>query len=448
MKKEMKLSCVLILLSLSLTACRQNPMQPSQLIAQVTVLDVSCIEAWIKISATSLPETVSLLRNDSTVLTIALAQLDTIVVDRNLLPTHTYTYKTRVLVTGVTSEGVKATTMDTTSNNFTFEIDTLSNLITNSSFLDDVTIVNDTLAYAVGDVAVADSTGNPVLCDMAIWNGIKWQVKQHYYEENSIIAPVRGIYVNNTNNIWLSAGSIFHWDGGSSLTPLVFSRLTLSDPNAFIEKLLEPSSNLLYGVGDVGTIVLFTGSSWQQIQSGTSMGLTDIYGANGKVLVTGSNDEYAQGIVLNLNGPTCTTLVESDFITADQLFKPKLYGDITTVWIDEKNTIYAGGSLLFWNKYNQWDYVRSLPENYLGGNQNVFYRGFIGKIRGNASNDLWIGGDRNTLRHFNGATWTQVGLPYDPNSAIAWPGIAVKGNLCIAVGENGRSAIAIVIKRR
>jgi hypothetical protein len=201
-------------------------------------------------------------------------------------------------------------------------------------------------------------------------------------------------------------------------------------------------------VGDVGTIVLFTGSSWQQIQSGTSMGLTDIYGANGKVLVTGSNDEYAQGIVLNLNGPTCTTLVESDFITADQLFKPKLYGDITTVWIDEKNTIYAGGSLLFWNKYNQWDYVRSLPENYLGGNQNVFYRGFIGKIRGNASNDLWIGGDRNTLRHFNGATWTQVGLPYDPNSAIAWPGIAVKGNLCIAVGENGRSAIAIVIKRR
>jgi hypothetical protein len=55
------------------------------------VLDASCIEAWIKISATTFPETVSLLRNDSTVLNVTLAQQDTIVVDRNLLPTHTYT---------------------------------------------------------------------------------------------------------------------------------------------------------------------------------------------------------------------------------------------------------------------------------------------------------------------------------------------------------------------
>ena len=301
--------------------------------------------------------------------------------------------------------------MDTTSNNFTFEIDTLSNLIAYSSFLDDVTIVNDTLAYAVGYVAVGDSSGNPVLCDMAIWNGVKWQLKQHYYQENSIIAPVRGIYVNNTNDIWLSAGSVFHWDGASSQTPLVFSRLSLPGPNGFIEKLLEPSGNLLYGVGDVGTIVFSTGGGWQQIQSGTSMDLTDIYGSIGKVLVAGFNDEYAQGIILSLNGSRCATFQESDVISADQLFKPKLYGEIVTVWIDEKNTIYAAGNLLFWNKYNQWDYVRSLPENYIGGNPNVFYRGAIGKIRGNASNDLWIGGDRNTLRHFNGATWIQVGLP-------------------------------------
>ena len=444
----MKHYFVLILFSLCLTTCREHPTQPIQLAAQLTVLDASCIEAWIKISAPSQPETVSLLRNDSTVLTVALAQQDTIVVDRNLLPTHTYTYKTRVLATGVTSEGVKATTMDTTSNNFTFEIDTLSTLITSSSFLTDIAIINDTLAYAVGNIAATDSAGNATPYDMGVWNGTKWQLKQHYYQENLVIAPVRGICVNNTSDIWLSAGSVFHWDGVSSLTPLSFSRLTLPDPNAFIEKILEPSSNLVYGVGDVGTIVLFNGTSWHEIQSGTSMGLTDIYGSSGRVLVAGTNDEYAQGIILNLSGSTCTTLEESDFITADQLFKPKLYGDIVTVWIDEKNAIYAGGNLLFWNKYNQWDYVRSLPENYLGGNHNVFYRGFIGKVRGNASNDLWISGDRNTLRHFNGATWTQVGLPYDPNSAIAWPGLAVRGNLCIGTGENGRLAIAIVIRRK
>ncbi len=438
---------LLLLFSLYALTCKEHPTQPTQPAAPLTVLDASCIEAWIKISATTPPETVALIRNDSTVMTIALAQQDTIVVDRNLLPTHTYTYKTRVLATGETSAPVNTTTMDTTSNSFTFEIDTLSTLITSSSFLTDVAIINDTLAYAVGNIAATDSTGNATPYDMGVWNGTKWQLKQHYFDENSVIAPVRGICVNTPGDIWLAAGSIFHWDGVSSETPLVYSRLNLPDPNAFIEKLLEPSSNFVYGVGDVGTIALFKSGSWQQIPSGTTMDLTDIYGANGKVLVAGFNDEYAQGIILNLSGSTCTTFEESDFISADQLFKPKLYGEIVTVWIDEKNAIYAAGNLLFWNKYNQWDYVRSLPENYLGGNQNVFYIGAIGRIRGNASNDLWIGGDRNTLRHFNGATWTQVGLPYDPNSAIAWPGIAVKGNLCIAVGQNGRFAIAIVIRR-
>jgi hypothetical protein len=442
---------VFILISLCAFNCKEHPTQPTQPAAPLTVLDASCIEAWIKISATTFPETVSLLRNDSTVLNVTLAQQDTIVVDRNLLPTHTYTYKTRVLATGVTSDGVKATTMDTTSNNFTFEIDTLSTSITNPGMLVDVAIINDTLAYAVGNIAAIDSTGASKLYNVAIWNGVKWELKS-FLSDTRILYPgsigdtvtfAQGsaIFAFNENDIWIAAGCMFHFDGSG------WAQMQAS--YAGIQcRLWGTSSSQMWCVEAQGKIIYHTGNDWQQVQSGTTMWLSDIYGANGKVLVAGSNDEYAQGIILNLNGSTCTTVEESDLITSDQLFKPKLYGEIATVWIDEKNAIYAGGNLLFWNKFNQWDYVRSLPENYLGGNQNVFYRGFIGRIRGNASNDLWIGGDRNTLRHFNGATWTQVGLPYDPNSAIAWPGLAVRGNLCIATGENGRLAIAVVIRRK
>ncbi len=421
---------VFILISLCAFNCKEHPTQPTQPAAPLTVLDASCIEAWIKISATTFPETVSLLRNDSTVLNVTLAQQDTIVVDRNLLPTHTYTYKTRVLATGVTSDGVKATTMDTTSNNFTFEIDTLSTSITNPGMLVDVEIINDTLAYAVGNIAAIDSTGASKLYNVAIWNGVKWELKS-FLSDTRILYPgsigdtvtfAQGsaIFAFNENDIWIAAGCMFHFDG-SGWTQMQASYAGIQC------RLWGTSSSQMWCVEAQGKIIYHTGNDWQQVQSGTTMWLSDIYGANGKVLVAGSNDEYAQGIILNLNGSTCTTVEESDLITSDQLFKPKLYGEIATVWIDEKNAIYAGGNLLFWNKFNQWDYVRSLPENYLGGNQNVFYRGFIGRIRGNASNDLWIAGDRNTLRHFNGARWTQVGLPYDPNSAYSLARIGCEG---------------------
>jgi hypothetical protein len=355
------------------------------------------------------------------------------------------------MTTGETSDPVKATTMDTISNNFTFEIDTLSTRITNPGVLVDVAIINDTLAYAVGNIAATDSSGTAKLFNVAIWNGMKWELKTFMSNarilypgsigDSVLFAQGQSVLAFNENDIWIAAGNMFHFDG-STWNQMQASYAGIQS------RIWGTGSSQMWCVEQGGKIVYHTGSSWQQIQSGTTMDLTDIYGANGKILVAGTNDEYAQGIILSLSGSTCTTLEESDFITADQLFKPKLYGDIATVWIDEKNTIYAAGNLLFWNKYNQWDYVRSLPENYIGGNPNVYYRGAIGKIRGNASNDLWVGGDRNTLRHFNGATWTQVGLPYDPNSAIAWPGVAVKGNLTIAVGENGRLAIAIVIKRK
>jgi hypothetical protein len=214
---------VFILISLCAFNCKEHPTQPTQPAAPLTVLDASCIETWIRISATTFPETISLLRNDSTVLNVTLAQQDTIVVDRNLLPTHTYTYKTRVLATGVTSDGVKATTMDTTSNNFTFEIDTLSTSITNPGMLVDVAIINDTLAYAVGNIAAIDSTRASKLYNIAIWNGVKWKLET-FMTNARILDPNSGgdslLYLQgqsvlafNENDIWIAAGCMFHFDG-------------------------------------------------------------------------------------------------------------------------------------------------------------------------------------------------------------------------------------------
>ncbi|RJP62574.1 MAG: hypothetical protein C4543_01725, partial [Ignavibacteriales bacterium] len=123
------------------------------------------------------------------------------------------------------------------------------------------------------------------------------------------------------------------------------------------------------------------------------------------------------------------------------------YGELSAVWIDEKGTVYTGGNILFWNRRGEWNYVTNLPENYLGGNPGVYYRGFISSIRGNSSNDYVIVGDRNTFRHFNGASWKQLGLDYSPSNPIIWFEVEQKENLIVAVGYKNSKAIIIKLKR-
>ncbi len=83
----------------------------------------------------------------------------------------------------------------------------------------------------------------------------------------------------------------------------------------------------------------------------------------------------------------------------------------------------------------------------IGGNPGTYNRGYITRARGNASNDMWIDGDRKTLRHFKGLTWQQIGMPYDPQLDLVWRGIACSNNNVIVVGTHDRSVIIMMIKR-
>lgn len=114
-----------------------------------------------------------------------------------------------------------------------------------------------------GEIYLYDSSGqvDSRAYGIAIWNGTIWQAKRLYYVGNSNISRIRGVHVLGTSDIWLAAGSIFHWNGDSSIAPMNFSRLTLPDPNATIEKPWGLSPYDLHGVGNVGTVV-HSGSNW------------------------------------------------------------------------------------------------------------------------------------------------------------------------------------------
>src|ERR1039458_5716785 len=67
---------------------------------------------------------------------------------------------------------------DTTSHAWTFTIDFLGD--GGGSELSDISIVNDTLAYAVGAVYKQDSSGNFEInpFDLAVFDGQRWNLEQ------------------------------------------------------------------------------------------------------------------------------------------------------------------------------------------------------------------------------------------------------------------------------
>ena len=127
--------------------------------------------------------------------------------------------------------------------------------------------------------------------------------------------------------------------------------------------------------------------------------------------------------------------VEGNGFNSSLLFKTQLYGITEGVWVDEKGTVYTAGNYLYKYSRGIWNYVRSLPENYLGGNPGNYYRGYLHTIRGFASNDIFIFGESNTLIHFNGLTWRKIGPEYIPFSYSHWYQADAKGNLIVAVGK-------------
>jgi hypothetical protein len=112
--------------------------------------------------------TFELTRDDSIVQTLSI-QSDTIIKDNGLNPNTTYTY------TGYWMDGTKrvgesnilsVTTMDTTSHNFTWEIDTLGEY---GSYLNDVWIVDENDIWVVGEIITDSGWYN-----LAKWDGLNW----------------------------------------------------------------------------------------------------------------------------------------------------------------------------------------------------------------------------------------------------------------------------------
>lgn len=422
-------------------SCDENPQQPP-IHAQSTILtaeEVGVTEVWLRIRLSPFYQSVVIKRSDRSDTLIKLQAVspqtlpsDTLILDNNsVLPHHQYTYSAFLgrkfkLYTIPETDSITVITMDTTSHDFQWHLDTLGDGA--SSILFDIAIINDTLAYAVGKIYKKDSTGQfenePY--NLAIWNGKQWSLLRLSYQ--GIAPPIRSIIAVSENNIWLDPW--FHWNGQSFEVILV-------DPVFWGMRTLKMwgNSSELYAVGTAGFIAHFNGSTWQKLESGTTLDIQDIWGAlNPKtnqeeiIAAAGNPDVSFDHKILSISDTVVKSMPDSG------IFPHAL----TTIWFSPGRKYWLGGGGV-WDKdisldWGLWHELYPTPY-------------YTNRIRGNDINDVFICGAYGDLLHFNGQSWRS----YHDQTKISDGGfnsIAITGSLVLSVGEDNPRAVVAIGRRK
>ncbi len=434
---KMKSFIVIIIIIVTFISC--NTTEPEKPKLEITKEDASCTEAWIKVTGETGSEVI-LNRDNKEVQKFTLASSPQIVYDDSLLPNNTYTYQ--AIKDEEVSNKISVTTLDTTSHNFSFQTFYLGGA--SSSSLSDVAIVNDTLAYAVGEIYKYDSTGqidqHPY--SLVKWDGRKWSLKKLYYKDKdyqgneftSVLSNIRGILALSTTDIWFAAGSIFHWNGRDTIADFSYRTLTPTGLLPGINKLWGTSSIDLYGVGNSGAIVHYTNGSWQKIESGTDLNFYDLWGSinpqsgQSEILTVASDVGTAKGSIIVKISNDNASPISSNGIT----------GNATAVWIISNRAYYIASGALYY-KHNLTD---SLWNSLTGLTQYA-----VTSIYGNDINDVFFTSSGGDIVHFNGISFRgyldEIGMPQ-----IVYSSIKSKSNLIIAVGFLGARAVITIGKRQ
>jgi hypothetical protein len=410
--------CTLTFELCTCTGCT-NPISPANGFA-LSVADVSCTEAWLNLHINTAPAIITINKNGAALFTMKVTTRDTTIYDSTLSPGKNYTYQ--ALVTGIKSNQATVRTLDTTSHDFTWQTFSFG-ANAGSCTLYDCTIVNDTLAYAVGEIYLMDSTGqpDPQAYNLAVWNGKNWKLQKLNYQ--GFPPVIHTVFAFNAQDIWFDPW--FHWDGQS------FQELSV-DPvfiGVDIRKMWGNEKGELYVVGNNGSIAFREkgGYTWNKIKSGTNNNISDVWGntiSTGGIVYCVTHDQYGSNnseiISIKNNQAAITPFNEDDLAL--------------TIWTPDKNIIYVGGGNgLFKCTNNNWKKI------------NYNNSGYVGEIRGNADNDFFISGGFGLAAHFNGSGWKV----YDEISLNAgnYYSVSMKGNLVVLAGYNYDKAV-IALGRR
>jgi hypothetical protein len=328
---------------------------------------------------------------------------------------------------------------DTTSHDFTWQTDAFGDY--GSSHFNDIVVINDTLAYAVGLVHIYDSTGHIDYNDYnaARWTGKKWELLRIPVLSGGDDGSTGSFELNaafgfNANDIWFAGnGELIHWDGTRSTSKAIFA--TEFPFYGQIRRIWGANANDIYCVGGTGSIFHFTGTSWVKIATGTTLPIMDIWGS--KNSLTGATEILALASDMFSTVDSKLLRINNNIVMA--LADTGLSWGLSSIWFEADNKYYIGGAGIFTGNPSSpalpWRKLDSSPRYYTTD------------IRGSGINDIVAAGVDGSLFHYNGSTWSdfsETGLSLFNGIYF---GVSIKSNVICAVGEIGNRAVLSIGKR-
>ena len=419
-----------------------NPTQPPVIQnVELKVNDATATEVFLEITTSNinLPVSATLNKDGTLLQNITLVNANTTIVDKSLSPNKNYTYQVIININGkqVTSSSVPAQTMDTTSHNFTWQTFTFGGLA-GSSTLYDVAIINENDIWAVGEIYMNDSKGqpDPNAYNAVHWDGSKWELKR--IKTNAcggvVYPPIKAIFVFSSNDILFA-----HIDGSISYyneIEFINDCSLITQLNGSANKIWGMSRNDFYVVSSNGFIAHYINGYWQKLISGTNLNVNDIWGdfnqATGKyeILAVASN-------IFSTPDRAILSIDPATRIVTHLSSQPIQY-TLKGVWFNSNKQYFVSGDGIF-QKHR-------LSDNSWKNNPLEITNYFINKIRGNDINDVVAVGAFGEVLHYNGVNWKSYRNTTKINDG-AYYSVETGNNLVAAVGQDNPAAVLIIGKR-
>jgi len=412
-----------LLLPFLITACF-NP-EPEDYGLVLEAVDVVCVEATFRVTASGVPETwtCGLYRDDSLVVTETLSGQSGYIRDTGLLPAADYTYHITYMKDGRDkdrSDPVAVTTLDTTSHDFTWTVETLGDAW---STLNDVAIVDENNIWVVGNINTPDGEYNA-----ARWNGSEWEFMGIY----SNTLDLYSIWYFAEDDIWVTdCCAPIHWDG-NEWTLYHLENMGLGYGICAGNSIWGSSSDNVWFAGNNGTLVHYDGSRFRRISNPweSQLDWSKVKGMGNDVFVVGyTRFSPFKSAFINIKNGECKTLMSSN--TANGIWDSTLgifsdWGHMITFDILKEHLYVRAiqGTLKF--PYSK-DYISHwiMYQDYPGD----FYVDMDTK----AENDILMIGAIRQFIHFNGKSWKSVFS--NPNIYCEYRAMDRKEDLVIVVGD-------------
>lgn len=394
----------------------------------LSVEEISCqsISLHLSIPKTSDSQKFMIKRNGIEIIQGTIIEEDTLINDDSLEINTAYRYRAYVLSgfnLADSSEEITAMTMDTTSSDFIWDIDTIG---VNISDFYDVSIIDENNIWAVGIIETdsydtlivnLDTFLTPIFYNAANWNGNEWELIRICPTGTDPAYPHRAIHIFSQNDIWTGTSAAYHFNG---MEWFVYGgRNSNWEFNGYVQSIWGNSSSDLYFVGDSGSIVHYDGNVFTLMNSGTKLLLRDVAGSGEHVFATGWNYSGESGI-LSLEDGQWQILYQADDLKIEYYTAVDVYGDIAYF-------VTKTGIL----RYNFKKKTFILEEVRQIGNWTYRY------IKVENTNDILLLSGDGRILHFNGINWKESReMDYDHTSTVFYQGgLAFKNDLAVIVGE-------------